>query len=151
MEGWSFTSDVDEELFTELVDVEANPLRELLMVNMNQPQKTRTRQLAVMLTMHTKDRARQMITKLSDPCNRYEIWRRFLEEWEPSSAKSLQSHADDNPAIHLRKRPWIGSGRVGATRETKRIAERRVTGPEEVLPIMHMFAHTQKWCWIHQA
>ena len=77
-------SDVDEELFTELVDVEANPLRELLMVNMNQPQKTRTRQLAFMLTMHTKDRARQMITKLSDPCNRYEIWRRFLEEWEPA-------------------------------------------------------------------
>ena len=87
--GWSFkmrqyTSDVDGELFTDLVDVEANSLRELLMENMNQPQKTRTRQLALMLTMHTKDRARQMITKLSDPCNRYEIWRRFLEEWEPA-------------------------------------------------------------------
>ena len=25
----------------------------------------------------------QMITKLSDPANGFEIWRRFLEEWEP--------------------------------------------------------------------
>ena len=37
-----------------------------------------------MLTMHTKDRALQMITKRSDPANRFEIWRRFLEEWEPA-------------------------------------------------------------------
>ena len=37
-----------------------------------------------MLTMHTKDRALQMITKLSDPANGFEIWRRFLEEWEPA-------------------------------------------------------------------
>ena len=35
-------------------------------------------------TMHTKDRALQMITKLSDPANGFEIWRRFLEEWEPA-------------------------------------------------------------------
>ena len=73
-----------KELYTELVDVEANPLRELLMVNMNQPQKTRVRQLAFMLTMDTKDRALQMITKLSNPTNGYEIWRRFLEEWRPA-------------------------------------------------------------------
>ena len=87
--GWSFKmrqffSVVEEELHTELVDVEANPMRELLMVNMNQPQKTRARQLAFMLTMHTKDRAVQMITKPSDPTNGYEILRRFLEEWEPA-------------------------------------------------------------------
>ena len=37
-----------------------------------------------MLTMHTKDRALQMITKLSDPANGFEIWRRFLQEWEPA-------------------------------------------------------------------
>ena len=33
---------------------------------------------------HTKDRAHQMITKLRDPANGFEIWRRFLEEWEPA-------------------------------------------------------------------
>ena len=37
-----------------------------------------------MLTIHTKDPALQMITKLSDPANGFEIWRRFLEEWEPA-------------------------------------------------------------------
>ena len=37
-----------------------------------------------MLTIHTKDRALQMITKLSDPAIGFEIWRRFLEKWEPA-------------------------------------------------------------------
>ena len=75
---------VDEELYIELVDVDANPLRELPLAGMNEPQKRRPRQLAFMLTMHTKDRALLMITKLSDPANGFEIWRRFLEEWEPA-------------------------------------------------------------------
>ena len=65
--GWSFKmrqciSVVDEELYVELVDVEANPLRELPLAGMNKPQKKRARQLAFMLMMHTKDRALQMIT-----------------------------------------------------------------------------------------
>ena len=51
---------------------------------MNEPQKRRARQRAFMLTMHTKDRVLNMITKLSDPVNGFEIWRRFLEEWEPA-------------------------------------------------------------------
>ena len=75
---------VDEELYLELVNVEANPLREMPLASMNERQKRRARQLAFMLTMHTKDRALQMITKLSDPANGFEIWRRFLEEWEPA-------------------------------------------------------------------
>ena len=84
--GWSFkmrhyVAAVDEELHKELVDVDANPLRELRLAGMNEPQKRRARQLAFMLTMHTKDRALQMIV-LSDPANGFEIWRRFLEEWE---------------------------------------------------------------------
>ena len=87
--GWTFKmrqyiSAVDEELYVELVDVEANPLRELPLAGMNEPQKKPARQLAFMLTMHTKDRALQMITKLRDPANGFEIWRRFLEEWEPA-------------------------------------------------------------------
>ena len=83
--GWSFKmrqyiSAVDEELYLELTNVEANPLREMPLAGMNEPQERRARQLAFMLTMHTKDRALQMITKLSDPANGFEIWRRFLEE-----------------------------------------------------------------------
>ena len=71
---------VDEELHLELV----NMLREMPLVGMNEPHKRRARQLAFMLTVHTKDRAIQMITKLSDPANGFEIWRRFLAEWEPA-------------------------------------------------------------------
>ena len=87
--GWSFKmrqyiAAADEELHLELVNVEANPLREMPLAGMNVPQKRQARQLAFMLTMHTKDRALQMITKLSDPVNGFEIWRRFLEEWEPA-------------------------------------------------------------------
>ena len=87
--GWSFKTRqyiaaVDEEFFLELVNVEANPLREMPLASINEPQKKRTRQLASMLTMHTKDRALQMITKLSDPANGFEIWRRFLEHREPA-------------------------------------------------------------------
>ena len=85
--GWSFKmrqyiAAVDEELYLELVIVEADPLREMPFAGVNEPQKRRAWQLAFMLTMHTKDRALQMITKLSDPANGFEIWRRFLEEWE---------------------------------------------------------------------
>ena len=36
-----------------------------------------------MLMMHVKNRAIQMITRLSDPVNGLEIWKRFLEVWEP--------------------------------------------------------------------
>ena len=90
--GWSFKmrqyiAAVDEELYLELVNVEANPLREMPLAGMNEHQKRRARQLAFMLTMHTKDRALQIVTKLSDPANGFEIWRRFLEE--------LSRHTED--------------------------------------------------------
>ena len=67
--GWSFKmrqyiAAVDEELYFEPVSVEA-------------------RECASEETS-TKDRAFQMITKLSDPVNGFDIWRRFLEEWEPA-------------------------------------------------------------------
>ena len=54
------------------------------MTGMNEAQKKRARQLAFMLTLHTKDRALQMITKLTDPTNGCAICRRFLKEWEPA-------------------------------------------------------------------
>ena len=63
--------------------MEANPLGELLLPGMNDAREKRVEQLPFMLMMHTKNRAIQMITRLSDPVNGLEIWRRFLEEWEP--------------------------------------------------------------------
>ena len=74
---------VDEELSAELADAEANPLGEFFLPGMNDARKKRVEQLAFMLMMHTKNRAIQMITRLSDPVNGLEIWRRFREEWEP--------------------------------------------------------------------
>ena len=73
---------VDEKLCAELADVEANPLGELSLLGMSDARKKRVKQLAFMLMMHTKNRAIQMITRLSDPVNGLEIWRRFLAEWE---------------------------------------------------------------------
>ena len=49
---------------------------------MSDARKKRVKQLAFMLMVHTKNRAIQMITRLSDPVNGLEIWRRSLEEWE---------------------------------------------------------------------
>ena len=73
---------VDEKLYAELADVEANPLGELSLPGMSDVQKKRVKQLAFMLMMHTKNRAIQTITRLRDPVNGLEIWRRFLEERE---------------------------------------------------------------------
>ena len=53
---------VDEKLCAELVDVEANPLRELSLPGLSDVQKKRAKQLAFMLMMHTKNRAIQMIS-----------------------------------------------------------------------------------------
>ena len=74
---------VDEELYLKLVSVEANPLGELFLPGVSDAQKKRAKQLAFMLMMHTKNRAIQMTTRLSDPLHGLEIWRRYLEEWEP--------------------------------------------------------------------
>ena len=78
-------SAADEELHVENVDVEAKPPRGLPVPGMQDAAKEkRARQLAFMLTMHTQERALQMITKLSGPTKGFEICRRFLEEWEPA-------------------------------------------------------------------
>ena len=74
---------VDEKLCAELVAVEANPLGELSLPGVNDARKKRVKQLAFMLMKHTKNRAFLMITRLSDPVNGLEIWRRFLEVWGP--------------------------------------------------------------------
>ena len=112
--GWSFKmrqyiAAVDEELYQEIVNVEANPP----LAGMNEPQKRRARQVAFMLTMHTRDRALQMITKLGDPANGFEIWRRFLEEWEPAHRGTVPSDADAVVAVSVHRRQRSGLGGVG--------------------------------------
>ena len=74
---------VDDKLYAELADMGANSMGELSLPEMNDAREKRAKQLAFMLIMHTKDRAIQMIKRLRDPVNGLEIWRRFLEEWEP--------------------------------------------------------------------
>ena len=100
-----YTAAVDEELFEELSDVEASPLRKVPSAGMSDPQKRRARHLAFMLTMHTKDRALQMITKVSDPANGFEIWRRFLEEWEPAHRGRYRAML-----VQLLQFPFTGDG-----------------------------------------
>ena len=95
---------VDEELYLELVNVEANPLGELFLSGMSDVRKKRTKQLAFMLMMHTKTRAIQMITGLSDPVNGLEIWRRFLEVWEPVNRGRNRAML-----MQLLQRPLMGS------------------------------------------
>ena len=121
--GWSFKmrqyiAAVDEELYLELVNVEANPLRETPLAGMNEPQKRRAKQLAFMLTMHTKDRALQKTTKLRDPANGFEIWRRFLEEREPAHRGRYRAMVNAVAAVTVCGRQRSGLGGVGTTRAT---------------------------------
>ena len=57
--GWSFKmrqyiAAVEEKLYAELADVEANPLGKLSLPGMSDARKKRVEQLAFMLMMHTK-------------------------------------------------------------------------------------------------
>ena len=130
--GWSFKmrqyiAAVDEELYLELVSVEANPLREIPLAGMNEPQKRLARQLAFMLTMRTKDRALQMITKLSDPANGFEIWRRFLEEWEPAHRGRYRAML-----MQLLQFPFVGD-RGQALEEWERVVRQYEAQSSETL------------------
>ena len=72
-----------------------------------------------MLTMHTKDRALEMITKLSDPANGFEIRRRFLGRVGAGAQRTVPSDADAVAAvsIHTEGRPWrSGSDSCGSER-----------------------------------
>ena len=101
--------------------------RELLMVNMNEQQQKRARQLAFMLNDahegqstpddHEAQRSHQRVRDLAEIPGRVGT----------SSSRSLQRRADDNPVSLFRRRPWTGAGGVGGFRETIRIAERRRT------------------------
>ena len=100
---------VDEKLYAELADVEANPLGELFLPGRSDARKKRAKQLSFMLMVHTKNRAIQMITRLSDPVNGLEIWRRFLEVWEPVNRgryRAMLMQLLQCPLTESRGRAW---------------------------------------------
>ena len=106
---------VDEELYLlELVNVDASPLREMPLAGMHKPQKRRARQLAFMLTMHTKDRAIQMISKL-----RSGEWVRNLETFSgrvgAGTQRTVRSDADAIAAVSVCGSHRSGLGGVGTT------------------------------------
>ena len=115
--GWSFKmrqyiAAVDEELYLELVNVEANPLREMPLAGMNEPQKKRARQLACMLTMHmdsksgdvfrksgsrhTEDGTERLLMQLlqfpfvRDRGQALEEWERLVRQYDAQSCDTLQ-------------------------------------------------------------
>ena len=106
--------------YLELVNVESNPLREMPLPNTNELQKRRARQLAFMLTMHTKDRALQMSTTLSDPANGFEIWRRFSGRVGAGTQRTVPNDVDAVAAVSVH-----GRQRVGTTCATVRGTEFR--------------------------
>ena len=114
---------VDEKLCAELADVGANPSGELFLLRMSNARKKRVEQLAFMLMVHTRNRAIQMITKLSDPVNGLEIWRRFLEVWEASEQRSIPSAADAIAALSSHGKQRSSLGGVGMSCTTVRGAE----------------------------
>ena len=117
--GWSFKmrkyiAAVDEELNLELVNVEANPLREMPLAGTNDHQKRRARQLAFMLTAHERSS-----TPDDHETERSSEWIRNLETFSgrvgASTQRTVPSGADAVAAVSVcgRQRPSLG--RVGTT------------------------------------
>eukprot|EP00969_Alexandrium_andersonii_P361858 15458482-Alexandrium_andersonii.AAC.1 len=50
---------------------------------MGEEAKRRARSLAYILTMTTEGRALHEVSSSLEPDNGYDMWRRFLEKWEP--------------------------------------------------------------------
>ena len=128
---------VDEKLCAEL---KVNPLGDLSLLGMSDVRKKRVEQLAFMLMMHTKNRAIQMITKLSDPVNGgreramlmqllqclltgsrgqpLKEWERLVRQYEAQNVDTLR---DTIKAATLAHNPqdseWCRCVRLSATRQ----------------------------------
>ena len=118
--GWSFKmrqyiAAVDEELYLELVNVEANPLREVPLVGMNEPQKRRARQLAFMLN----DAHERSCTPDDHETERSSEWIRNLETFSgrvgADTQRTVPSDADAVAAVSVYGRQRSGLGGVGTT------------------------------------
>ena len=118
--GWSFkmrqyTAAVDEELYLELVNVEANPLREMPLAGMNEHQKRRARQLAFMLTME------RSCTPDDHETERSSEWTRDLETISgrvgAGEQRSISSDADAIAAMssHGKQRAILGGVGMSCT------------------------------------
>ena len=102
---------VDEKLCAELADVEANPLGELSLLGMNDAREKRIKQLAFMLMVHARNRAIQMITRLIDPVNGLEIWRRSLSDVDSHGKQNVKPWRSVNVLYgSTRHRTWTRSG-----------------------------------------
>ena len=113
---------VDGKLCAELADVEANPLGESSLPEMNDAREKRVEQLAFMLMMHTKNRAIQTITR-----QRSSEWTRDLETISgrvgASEQRSISSDAGAIAAMSSHGKQRSSLGGVGTSCTAKRGAE----------------------------
>ena len=115
-EDWSFkmrqcVSAVDEALNVEIVDVEANPLRELPWAGMSKTSEETSETACV----HVDDAHERASTSDDYETWRSGEWRRFLAEWELAH-RTVTSDADAVAAVSVYRRPRSGLGGVGTTR-----------------------------------
>ena len=101
---------IDEKLYAELADVEANPLEEVSLPGMSDGRKKRVVQLAFMLMVQTKNRAIQMITRLSDPVTGTQDLETISGSVGAGEQRSISSDADATAAMFSHG-PWT-SGNV---------------------------------------
>ena len=117
--GWSFKmrqyiAAVDEELYLELVNVEANPLREMPLAIMNEPQKRRARTFCV----HADDAHEGSSTSDEHETERPSEWIRNLDVFWKSGAgtqRTVRSDADAVVAVSVCGRQRSSLGGVGTT------------------------------------
>ena len=117
--GWSFKmrqyiAAVDEELFLELVNVEANPSREMPLAGMNEPQKRRAT-----ACVHADDAHERSCTPDDHETERSGEWIRNLETFsgrvEAGTPRTVSSDADAVAAVSVCGRQMSSLGGVGTT------------------------------------
>ena len=118
--GWTFKmrqyiAAVDEELYLELVNVEANPLREMPLAGMNEPQKKTSKTACV----HAEDAHERSCTPDDHETERSSEWIRNLETFSggvgAGTQRTVSSDADAVPAVSVCGRQRSGLGVVGTT------------------------------------
>ena len=87
--------------------------------------------------MHTKNRAIQMITRVSDSVNGLEIWTRFLEELGAGEQRSIPSDADAIAAMSSQGKQRSSLGGVGMSCTAVRGAVRARSGTQSKQQYWH--------------
>ena len=109
-EGWSFKmrqyiAVVDEELYLELVNVEANPLRDMPLVGMNEPQKRRARH----------KRSSTPDDHETERSSEFRNLETFSGRMGADTQRTVPSDADAVVAVSVYGRQRSGLGGVGTT------------------------------------